>query len=222
MKKAQALREVVTEDYVEEVEQQVAALVLDRIAAETLRVPIIGMSPLVVHRFSEKAKRQMLDAMQGRKSPKRAKNPTEEYEEAAYRFEDGGYGMPVTAFKKATIGAARFYHNVTMTGLRQCLFMRGEIGRDGIALTRIAGEPRMREDVVKVGRGTDLRYRPEFRQWAVTLEVVYVTAMLTRASVLSLIDAGGMGVGVGEWRPERQGDFGTYRIDPDQRVVISS
>ena len=34
------------------------------------------------------------------------------------------------------------------------------------------------------------------------------------------IDAGGMGVGVGEWRPERDGYFGTFRVDPDQEVVI--
>ena len=43
--------------------------------------------------------------------------------------------------------------------------------------------------------------------------VTYVTSALTRGSVLSLIDAGGMGVGVGEWRPEKDGDFGTYAID---------
>jgi hypothetical protein len=52
------------------------------------------------------------------------------------------------------------------------------------------------------------------------LEVSYVTSMLTRASVLSLIDAGGMGVGVGEWRPEKKGDFGTYQVDPDRQVEI--
>ena len=38
--------------------------------------------------------------------------------------------------------------------------------------------------------------------------------------MLSLIDAGGMGVGVGEWRPERDGDFGTYRVDPSRKVEV--
>jgi hypothetical protein len=54
------------------------------------------------------------------------------------------------------------------------------------------------------------------------LVVTYVTSALTRGSVLSLIDAGGMGVGVGEWRPEKNGDFGTYRIDPDRPVEVVS
>ncbi len=198
-----------------------ATISIDRIAAETVRVPIIGTSPLITHRFSEKAKRQMLDAMQGRKSPRVAKDPEAEYEGAFYKFTDGGYGLPVTAFKQATVGGARFYSGVTMRELKQYLFMRGEVGVDGQGLARIIGEPRMREDVVRVGRGgTDLRYRPEFSEWRTSLTVTYVTSSLTRQSVLSLIDAGGMGVGVGEWRPERDGDFGTYRIDPDLEVEV--
>lgn len=198
-----------------------AIIAIDRIAAETLAVPIVGTTPLIVHRFSEKAKKQMLDAMQGRKSPKVAKDPEGEYLGAFYRFADGGTGVPVTAFKLATIGGARFYSGVTMTALRQFLFMRGEVGVDGQGLARIEGEPHMREDVVRVGRGgADLRYRPEYPEWRTVLTVTYVTAALTRNSVLSLIDAGGMGVGVGEWRPEKGGDFGTYQIDPDREVEV--
>jgi hypothetical protein len=159
--------------------------------------------------------------MQGRKSPKTIKDPEAEYEAAFYKFEDGGYGLPITAFKQATVGGARFYSGVTMRELKQYLFMRGEVGLDGQGLARIIGTPRMREDVVRVGRGgTDLRYRPEFPEWRTTLLVTYVTSSVTRQSVLSLIDAGGMGVGVGEWRPERDGDFGCYRIDPDRTVEV--
>jgi hypothetical protein len=196
---------------------------IDKIAAETIRVPILGTTPLIVHRFSEKAKRQMLDAMQGRKSPKEPKNPEQEYEAAFYRLKDDTPGLPVIAFKQATIGGARFYSGVTMTALKQFMFFRGEIGKDGQALARIIGEPQMREDVVRVNRGgTDLRYRPIFNEWSTVLEVTYVTSVLTRASVLSLIDAGGMGVGVGEWRPEKDGEFGTYRIDPTKDIEVDS
>lgn len=199
------------------------AIEIDRIAAHTVRVPILGTTPLITHRFSEKAKKQMLDAMQGRKSPKVPKDPQAEYEGAFYRFEDGGYGMPVIAFKAATVGGARFYSGVTMTALKQFMFFRGELGVDGQMLARIEGEPHMREDVVRVNRGgSDLRYRPEWPEWRTSIDVTYVTSALTLNSVLSLIDAGGMGVGVGEWRPEKGGDFGTYRIDPDREVEVIS
>lgn len=200
-----------------------AAIAIDRIAAETIRVPIVGTAPLIVHRFSEKAKRQMLDNMQGRKSPKTPKDPQAEFEAASYRFPDGGYGVPVIAFKAATVGGARFYAQVTMTALKQFLFFRGELGNDGQMLARLDTEPRMREDVVRVGRGgTDLRYRPEFMPWRTTLVVTYVTSALTRSSVLSLIDAGGLGVGVCEWRPEKGGDFGTYQVDLEREIEVLS
>lgn len=206
-----------------EVEQEVAQIAIDRIASETLLVPIVGTTPLIVHQFSAKAKQIMLDNMQGRKRPKENKDPDAEYEAAFYRLADGGYGFPVDAFKQATVGAARFYDkSVSMTALKQFLFMSGELGDDGRGLVRIEGEPIKREDVVRVGRGgTDLRYRPQFSAWSTTLKVVYITSALTRNSVLSLIDAGGMGVGVGEWRPERDGNFGTYRVDPDRGVEVA-
>jgi hypothetical protein len=199
-----------------------AQIQIDTIGREEIHVPIIGTSPLIVHRFSEKAKRKMLDDMQGRKSPKEPKDPEAEYKAAFYRLKDGGYGFPAIAFKEATIGGCRFYgKSITMTACRQFVFFRGEPSDDGRLMVRIEGEPRMREDVVTVGRGgTDLRYRPEFLEWSTTLVVLYVTSAITRGSVLSLIDAGGMGVGVGEWRPERSGDFGTYQIDPSRDIDI--
>lgn len=194
---------------------------IDRIDAETLRVPIVGTAPLIVHRFSEKAKRAMLDAMQGRKSPKEPKDPEAEYKAAFYRLADGRPGFPAIAFKSATVGGARFYSGITMTALKQFLFFKGEPGEDGQPYVLIEGEPKMREDVVRVNRGgTDLRYRPEFPEWKATLDVIYVRSALTRNSVLSLIDAGGMGVGVGEWRPERDGGFGTYMVDQSRKVEV--
>lgn len=202
-----------------------AQVSITKIGTETLRVPILGTAPLIVHKFSEKAKRQMLDAMQGRKTPKQPKDPDADYDSALYLHDDGGFGFPVIAFKAATVGAARFYGKaVPMTALRQFVFMDAEFSKvAGQKLARIIGEPRMREDVVRVGMGgSDLRYRPEFTEWQTSLEVTYVSSMLTRESVLSLIEAGGMGVGVGEWRPEKKGDFGTYQIDSTRDVEVLS
>lgn len=202
-----------------------AQVAISRIGTETLLVPIVGTAPLIVHKFSEKSKRQMLDAMQGRKSPKEAKDPEAEYQAAFYRLDDDRYGFPVIAFKAASVSACRFFGKaMPMTLARQCIFFDAEFSKvDGQKLAHIVGEPHMREDVTRVGMGgTDLRYRPEFTEWRTEVEVTYVKSMLTRESVLSLIEAGGMGVGVGEWRPEKKGDFGTYQIDETRDVEVVS
>ena len=205
-------------------EETIPAIVIDRIQSETLLVPIVGTSPLITHRFSEKAKRIMLDNMRGQKSLKEPKDPEAEYEAAFYRLKDGRPGLPANAFKKATVAATRMYgSSVTMVSLRQCMFFRGEPSPDGLGMVAITGQPTMREDVVRVARGgTDLRYRPQFMPWSAMLTVIYVKSMLTRSSVVSLIDAAGLGVGVGEWRPERDGDFGTFQIDTDKDVEVVS
>lgn len=206
-----------------------SAVQINKIDAETLNVPIIGTAPLIVHNFSEKSRRQMLEAQQGKKKVKEVRDPRAEYEAAFYRIlhDDGteGYGFPVTAFKAATTGAARFYDkSITMTALRQFMFMRGIMTKaDAQMLVEIHGEPEMREDVVRLGgpsRSADLRYRPMFPQWTCTLNVTYVKSSIDRTSILSLIDAGGMGIGVGEWRPERRGEFGTYAIDATREIKV--
>lgn len=206
---------------------QAPALVISEIAAETLLVPIKGTAPLIMHNWSEKAKRQMLDAQQGKKKVKENRDPQADYEAAFYRIAREGevdaYGFPVIAFKAATIGAARFYDkSVTMKALQQALFMTGITTKaDPQQLVEIVGEPHLREDVVRLGiSGTDLRYRPEFTEWSATLRVTYVKSMLDRGSVVSLIDAGGMGVGVGEWRPERSGQFGTYQVTSVRDIEV--
>ena len=205
---------------------EIAATVqIDRIGAQTMRVPITGTAPLIVHNWSEKAKRQMLDAQQGRKKVKEVRDPQADYESSLYRIatdEGDTYGFPVLAFKSATIGGARFYDkSVTMTMLRQCLFFKGVVTKaDPAQLVQIHGEPRMREDVVRVGQGTDLRYRAEFTEWTAELVITFVTSSLSQNSVLSLIDAGGMGVGVGEWRPQRSGEYGTYEVDTTKAIEV--
>lgn len=201
-----------------------AVIQIQRIAAETIVVPIIGTAPLIVHAWSEKAKRQMLDTQQGKKAPKQTRDPQADYESSLY-YTDAGYGFPLMAFKAATVGAARYYgKDVAMTTLRQALFMTGVPSKDrSQILTPIQGEPKMREDMVRVGMGgTDLRYRGEFLDWTAELTITYVTSMLSRDSVLSLIDAGGMGIGIGEWRPEKKGQNGTYAVDLGRHVEVVS
>ena len=205
------------------------AVQISPIDAETLLVPIIGTAPLIVHNFSEKSRRQMLEAQQSKKKVKQIRDPRADYEAAFYRIakDDGGegFGFPVTAFKAATTGAARFYDkSITMTALRQFMFMRGVLTKaDAQMLVEITGEPEMREDVVRLGgpsRQADLRYRPMFPQWSTVLTVTYVKSSIDRCSILSLIDAGGMGIGVGEWRPEKRGEFGTYQIDTARGIEV--
>lgn len=190
----------------------VAAINLKRIERHTIDVPIVGTSPLIVHRFDEKAKEMMLLAQQTKtRKRKDAKDPAADYERSMYRMLDGGHGFPAVGFKAAMVDSARLFDGVKMTELRAALHVVGEGPEQ---LVRITGQPRMREDNVRVGMGTaDLRYRAEYSPWSAVLTVVFIPSLISAESVVSIIDAGGMG-GIGEWRPSKAktGLYGTFQV----------
>jgi hypothetical protein len=209
---------------------EAAALVIKPIRTELLEINIVGMTPLIVSRFSEKAKAQMLAAQQGKKRQPEKRDPRREFLASLYRAgidpdtDEVLYGLPAMAFKMATIGAGRFWgKQVKMTELRQFMTFYGvSVPSEAGRMVVLNGRPRMREDYVRlagVNHPADLRYRGCFYQWSATLVVGYTSNLLERDSVVSLIEAGGGNVGVGEWRPERNGEFGTFRVASGKGAV---
>ncbi len=193
------------------------SVTLQRLARTTVTVPIVGFTPLIMQRWSEKAKRQMLEGQQTKaRKKKEPRDPQADYEAAFYRLEDGRPGMPSTAFKAAICDAARFYDSITIVSLKVGVLVHGQ-GAD--QLVPIIGDPTMREDTPRNANGVaDLRYRPQFWPWSATLIVEYVSTMFDEQSVWNLVDAAGRN-GVGDWRPSspksRTGTFGTFRIDDE-------
>lgn len=177
------------------------------IEIKTFVMRLVGDSPLIVHAWSDKAKKEMLDKQMGKaRSKKEPKDPHADYEGAFYRLPDGRPGFPTIAFKAAAVNAARQVEGLTMTFLRGAFHTVGE-------LVAIEGTPRMREDTVRVGMGTaDLRYRPEFTEWAVDLAIRLNTRALTLDQLTHLFNQAGFSVGVGEWRPEKDGRNGMFHV----------
>lgn len=198
------------------------AITLARLERVTFAIPIVGETPLIMQRWSEKAKQLMLDAQQSTARKKKdPKDPKADYEAAFYRLEDGTPGMPATAFKAAIGSAARFFDGVTMVSLKTGIFVKG-VGSD--QLVPIVGDVRMREDTPRNANGVaDLRYRPEFWPWSCTIEVEYLKSMIDVDSVVNLVDASGR-CGIGSWRPSSpksmSGTFGQYRVDFDNLVEV--
>lgn len=182
---------------------------------DQLVVTVVGVSPLIVSRFDEKAKEMMLAAQQTKtRKAKEPKDPEKEFERRRYRLPDGRDGFPAVGFKGAIVGGARLFDGITMTALKQQIYVHGE-GVD--QLIAIDGLCTMREDTVRVGQGVaDLRYRPMYWPWRAELHIDFLPSQLSYESVLALVEAGGFG-GVGEWRPSAPksltGTYGRFTIE---------
>src|SRR5579859_385142 len=167
-------------------------ITIPEIRVDTIRIKIIGDSPLICHAWSPKAKKQMLDKQMKRaRTAKEAKDPKRDFEESLYPHPGGGCGFPSVAFKNAAVGACRFVEDVKMTELRGAMHIVGD-------LVKIDGKPTQREDMVRVGMGTaDIRYRGEFRKWSAELIVQYNGHFISPAQIVNLFNHAGFGVGVG-------------------------
>lgn len=198
----------------------------------TTTVRIAGDTPLIMHRWSEKAKRMILEKQmkKTKSSAKEAKNPIEDFIESVYwmdgkpseyteeAFEEAcrngaRFGFPVTAIKQATISSA-YRNGITkdMASLRGAFFIAGD-GPD--LLAEVKGcTPTMREDMVRVGMGVaDIRFRGEFANWYMDLQVSYnANGAYTLDQIINLINVGGFSCGIGEWRPEKDGNYGMYHV----------
>jgi hypothetical protein len=177
------------------------------LAIEGLKLRLVGTSALIVHKWSEKAKKQMLDKqMKVATQGKAAKDPEQDYRESLYIRPDGSYGFPSVAFKAAAVRAGT-YCDMKMVFLRGAFHVEGD-------LVLIEGEPEPREDMVRVGQGTaDIRYRPMFPKWATELDITFNNRALSAEQIVNLFEIAGFAVGVGEWRPEKDGQFGRFAVE---------
>jgi hypothetical protein len=191
---------------------------------QMMEVTIIGDTSLIVHQWSQKARGEMLSKqLKEARGAKEARDPVADFEASMYQFTDGGYGFPSVAFKNAAVTAGTSVAGLTKIAARQAFQILGEemdiVGafegsKSRVNLVRIGGaEPQMREDMVKVGMGTaDLRYRAEFPKWFARIVVRHNANVLSQAQILNLINTAGFAVGVGEWRPERDGQNGMFHV----------
>ena len=186
----------------------------------TMAFTIRGTSPLITHQWDEKSKLMMKEKQAGKKTKKReVRDPQAEFEAAAYKTAKGDYGIPGMGFKNSLITAAHKDLGVEKTLVRKALFLRTDDPNKVLKME--SDDPVLREDMVRVGVGSaDIRYRPMFNNWSVRIKLEVDRDLLTENDVVNLVNRAGFGVGLCEWRPEKNGEFGRFEIDTTQPFEV--
>lgn len=188
---------------------------------------IVGDTPIITHAWSHKAKMQMLQKqVKATKSGKEARDPHQDFVDSLYDMGDGTYGFPVTGIKNCILSAAHKDKGIAKTDVMKALWMNAEIVRVRPALAgaicdmplvRIYGsKPEMREDMVKIGAGlnkvANLAYRAQFTFWAFKVTGRINPAVITPEALMFLVQESGFSSGLGEWRNEKKGIFGSFHM----------
>jgi hypothetical protein len=181
--------------------------IIEQPTVASIAVEVSGTSPLIQNNFGQKAIEEMLRKHMGLSVQKEKKVPADCIERATIKNTDGKICIPPTAFKKAMLTASTQIKALKKTSLRSQLFIEG--ASIPIRFSRMV--PRM--DMVRtsgVGRTPDVRFRPSFEDWTARMVIVFSDTLPVQ-SVVDLLNRAGS-VGVGEWRPEKDGTFGTFVI----------
>lgn len=203
-------------------------------------IRVVGTTPLIVHKWDEKMKRALPAGKAALSTGITEKaeypgpmesfinsmywiteKPTEYTEEAFDEAVANGarWGFRVEAFKNAAIDAAYSKKWIpNKKGVKGLFFIMPDfVDEDGNQLVEIHGDPPMiREDVVILGgisRSPDLRWRGQFTNWYCDLKVLYdADGVYTIQDITNMINVGGTYNGIGEYRPEKDGQYGMYRV----------
>ena len=200
--------------------KETVGIEIPEIKLKTMIVRVVGDSPFICHAWSTKAKKMILDKqMKKATSGKEAKDPWMDFCNSLYWLDgmpenpteedvtNGRFGFPSCGFKAAAVDA----------GYQQGLLAKKTTARGAFHIlgdmVEIEGTPEMREDMVRVGMGTaDIRYRAEFKEWEAELTIRYNPNVMSAEQIINLINMGGFANGIGDWRPSRDGSFGTFHV----------
>lgn len=186
---------------------------VQKIDVQVAKVKVEGLSPLITNRWNEKVKKEMLDKQMKKTVKKEPKDPETQYENSKYLTDEGKPGFPADAFKKAMIRGAKQL-GLVMVDMRTGFFVHGEYcTKEDRDLVPIKGTYSPREDMVRLNGGTaDIRYRAQLTKWSAELEISYNANVVSFDQIVNMLNAAGYGVGIGEWRPERDGMFGRFQV----------
>lgn len=187
---------------------------------------IVGTSPLILNRMSEKAKRELL-CPRGRLTKSQRvtnlkHNPVEEYQASAYRISDPAaptlLAILSTAIKGAIRSAALDIPGATKSQIGRLTFIPGDY-------VGIYGVPQLFMSVTRsadMNKTPDVRTRAIVRDWACRVSITYVQPLIKAQAVANLLAAAGLTNGLGDWRPQKgSGSYGQFRVtSPDDPQFV--
>jgi hypothetical protein len=210
--------------------KQETTIEIPMLEREVLELYLVGTTPLIFNRMSEKARRELI-LPRGRKTSADRKqelkhDPLEEYRASVYVAPEEAetyLALPSPAVKDAMAKAAVDVPGATMAATQRLLRVHGyRIPVWGVPQMFIAGV-RLQDR----NRTPDIRTRAIVPRWASRVEVSYVRPLLNQRAVVNLLSAAGEIIGIGDFRQEKgHGDFGLFRVagpdDPEFLEIVRS
>lgn len=191
---------------------------------KSVTVEITGTSPLMQHRWSEESE---VDEPTRRVLIRRG-TPREEAEKVVYRHPDGWCYLPGAAIARALREAGGAHKQKgSRKSTKYVVPAAVIVSEDAIQLHN--GEPLTdyevdsRPVVIPSTKGRIMRHRPRFDEWQATFTLEIDTDILPTDFIHQLLAEAGRSQGLLEYRPEKGGPFGRFRVTNwDEKDLIDA
>lgn len=185
-------------------------------AAELLAIEVEGISSLLMH--NPAGSMVASDGGGGVKGPTRIPSPTDEAARSVYADEDGGYYIPAVAFRNALLSAGTGKKIGKMSAIRAM-----SAGVFNAETRCLLFDPKTKKPikthrvhtvraVIPSSKAAVIRGRAEVPTWATKVAFEVDTDFITVGQVKELFALAGRMIGVLDWRPERKGPHGRFKV----------
>lgn len=198
-------------------ENQSLEITINKVERGVIDVHLLGASPIILNRLSEKVKRELLLPRGKKNAAEKAStakhNPFLEFTASPYTNKDDSAPAYLqhlcSALKGAIRGAALDLPGTKKAQIGRLLYVEGE-RFDLFGVPKMFMVPTRCADM---NRTPDIRTRVIVPQWACTVSIRFVRPILNEQSVVNLVSAAGYTQGIGDWRPEKgAGNYGTFEV----------
>lgn len=194
-----------------------------------LNVCIVGESPLIYNRMTNKGAQELLMPKGKKTAAEKASSVKHdvllEYRDSPYVSVEEGptrLQLPSVMFKKAMMVAALDLPGAKKAQMGRLVYVQND-------RLDLYGTPQLFMAVTRsadINRTPDVRTRAIVPKWACSLTLKFARPMLTATSVANCLAAGGVTAGIGDWRVEKgSGSYGRYRLcsadDPEFIALMS-
>lgn len=206
-------------------------IVIMAIDTGTMDFCVVGTTPLIINRVSQKSGRELLSPSGKKGAVEKASSlkhdPIKEFRDSPYLLQEKDAPTLIAGlsawFKKSMLTAALDTPGAKKTQIGRLVRVTGEripvygIPKLFMAITRSAD----------MNRTPDVRSRALLPEWACRVRVTFTKPMLREQSIANLLAMAGITSGVGDWRQEKgSGSYGSFRLasadDPDFLRIIKT
>lgn len=181
---------------------------------KTIEVEIRGTSPLLIHRFSEDSEQ----AKSSRRTMVQTRDPRAEATKAAYIAPDGTFFFSAFSIP-GCMGNAGANHKMrgSRKSMRFVVPSAVRVTSEAIIILNGNGpakdfEVDARPVTIPATKGRIMRYRPRFDCWGAKFTLTLDDNQLSIEDAHLLLNEAGIGIGIGDFRPEKRGPFGCFRV----------